>query len=132
MARPRIFESVEDFERLAGTYFDNCKAEGHPISWTGLCLAVGLSSRSGLDRYRRGEHGKEFCGPIKRALLRVEQYYEENNGGAKDIFALKNFGWKDRQDHAVETNDIVLVPPQRPKLSEEQIDAALKRLQEEI
>lgn len=115
MPRPRAIESVEVFERLADAYFDTCKAEGRPISWTGLCLAVGVNSRSGLDRYRRGDHGQEFCGPVKKALLRVENYYEEKCEGAKAIFALKNFAWTDKQEDKTKYIDVKLIPPQKPK-----------------
>lgn len=115
MGRPRLFDSVEEFEDRADVYFKKCTAEDRPISWSGLCLAVGASSRSGLDRYRNGEHGKEFVDPIKRALLRVEQYYEEDGTGAKGIFCLKNMGWRDKQEYQVENRDIVLVAPVRPQ-----------------
>jgi hypothetical protein len=96
--RPRTFETPADFEILADAYFQNCEESGRPISWTGLCLAVGMNSRSGLDRYRKAEHGDAFCGPVKKALLRVENYYEEQAEGSRAIFALKNFGWSDRQE----------------------------------
>lgn len=96
VGRPRLFESPEEFEELANKYFDECDRNLRKITWTGLCLAVGASSRSTLDRYRRGEHGEEFVDPIKKALLRVENYYEEYGRDALAIFALKNFGWSDR------------------------------------
>jgi len=96
MGRPPLFESVEEFEERAETYFR--EREGCKISWTGLCLAVGASSRQSLDSYKKGEHGNEFIGPVKSALMVVENYYEENEDGTKFVFALKNFGWKDRTD----------------------------------
>lgn len=91
--RPRLFKTPDEFVELADAYFKS--KEGKRISWTGLCLAVGVSSRQGLQRYRNGEHGEEFVDPIKRALMIVENYYEEKGEGAMGIFALKNFGWKD-------------------------------------
>ncbi len=39
---------------------------------------------------------------IKKAKLKVHNAYERdlrNRGRSGDIFALKNFGWKDQQDH---------------------------------
>ena len=96
MGRPRIFKSPEDFIKLSDAYFK--KNDGKKISWTGLCLAVGVTSRQGLERYKKGEHGKDFVDPIKRALMIVENYYEEEADGARGIFALKNFGWVDKTE----------------------------------
>lgn len=96
LGRPKLFETPQEFEELAEAYFK--KNEGKKISWTGLCLAVGASSRQSLERYKRGEHGQEFVDSIKRALTVVENYYEEKEDGAKSIFALKNFGWQDKLD----------------------------------
>lgn len=107
LGRPRMFKSVDEFKDRAKEYFqskepfkdDDGKTVYPKVSWTGLCLAVGASSRSGLDRYRNGEHGKEFVAPIKKALMMIESYYEENGTGhaGKDVFILKNFDWKDTQ-----------------------------------
>lgn len=101
--RPRMFKNVEEFEDRAEQYF--ISNEGKKISWTGLCLAVGASSRQSMQPYRNGEHDEE-CKPehtysdsIKVALSMVESYYEENGTGhaGKDIFIMKNFDWKDTQ-----------------------------------
>jgi hypothetical protein len=94
--RKRFFETPQDFIDKAEAYF--LERVGKKVSWTGLCLSVGVSSRQGLERYKRGEHGDGFVDPIKKALLRVENYYEEGENAAKDIFALKNFGWSDKQE----------------------------------
>lgn len=102
MGRPPLFESVEEFEERAEEYFrDNV---GGKISWTGLCLAVGASSRESLETYKRGEHGKDFSDSVKTALMVVENYYEEKGEGAMGIFALKNFGWKDKTSVDVNAN----------------------------
>ena len=96
IGRPRAFKSPEEFIELAEKYFEDNK--GGKISWTGLCLAVGVNSRQALDRYKKGEHGEGFVGPIKKALMIIENYYEENEDGAKGIFVMKNFGWHDKQE----------------------------------
>lgn len=103
VGRPRIFESPEEFVELSNAYFR--ESQGQPISWTGLCLAVGCNSRQALDRYKKGDHGQEFVGPIKNALLVVERFYEEVLDGAKAIFVLKNFDWTDRTESEV-TNTV--------------------------
>ena len=97
--RPRLFATPEDFDTAAQEYFDD--NEGRKISWTGLCLAVGACSRDSLTPYAKGDYDtdkQKYSDSIKKALMRVEQFYEENDGGAKDIFALKNFGWTDKQE----------------------------------
>ena len=96
--RPRIIQSVEQFERLADDYFATCEAQGKPPTVIGLILHLGLSRLSSLVRY---EKLPEFAYSVKRAKSRVEEYYEQqltmgkNPAGA--IFALKNFGWSDKQ-----------------------------------
>jgi hypothetical protein len=43
----------------------------------------------------------EFSYTIKKAKLRIENAYEKRliqNGRSGDIFALKNFGWTDKQE----------------------------------
>ncbi len=104
-----MFETPEDFTSLADQYFK--ENEGGKISWTGLCIAVGANSRQALDRYKNGEHGKEFVGPIKKALLTVENYYEEKVDGAKGIFVMKNFGWHDKNEHDHSSSDGSMSPP---------------------
>lgn len=101
--RPKLFDNKEEFEKLAEEYFKS--KTGQKISWTGLCLSVGASSRESLEPYKHGDYddkndkqGERFSDSIKRALLIVENFYEENDGGAKDIFALKNFNWRDQLD----------------------------------
>ena len=98
MARPRKIKSVKQFDELAESYFNECEAKGEPVRLTGLIMALGLACRSSLDEYERRE---EFSYSVKRAKLRCEAEYEEallgpHPSGA--IFALKNFGWSDRQD----------------------------------
>ena len=65
--------------------------------WSGLALYMGFASRDSLNDYKKKEG---FSDPIKKALLRIEKKYEEAmmKQPAGSIFALKNFGWADRQD----------------------------------
>lgn len=65
---------------------------------TGLCLYLGFESRQSFYDYEKRE---TFSYTIKKARLLIETEYEEmlqagNTAGA--IFALKNFGWTDRQE----------------------------------
>jgi hypothetical protein len=66
---------------------------------SGLCYHLGFASRQSFYDY---EEKANFTYTVKRARLFIEKEYEEqlqtgNTVGA--IFALKNMGWLDRQDH---------------------------------
>lgn len=69
-----------------------------PATLTGLALSLGFESRQSIYDY---EKNGEFSYTIKQARLMVENGYEKalfsrNPTGA--IFALKNFGWSDKQE----------------------------------
>lgn len=116
--RPPLFKNVDEFTERAGEYFE--KNEGGKISWTGLVLAVGASCRQSLESYKKGERGAEFIDPIKKALAVVENYYEETAEGAKSIFILKNFEWRDNIDvNANVKGDIT-------DISDEDLDAKIE------
>jgi hypothetical protein len=60
--------------------------------------ALGFTSREAVDTYA-GYEG--FSDSVKRAKTLVENAYEKRlhgNNVAGAIFALKNMGWRDRQD----------------------------------
>ena len=115
------FTSAEQIQELVDKYFEDCKGHiltdqttGFPVihaktglpvivdvcppTMSGLALALGFASRSGLLKYA-GK--KEFADVIIRAKSRVEQYMEERlfdkegANGAK--FALQNNfkGWQE-------------------------------------
>jgi hypothetical protein len=75
-----------------------------PPSITGLALALGFKSKSTLYDYAKKDM---FSYSIKRALLVIENYHEIQIAmGDKctgNIFALKNFGWKDNSSIDVTT-----------------------------
>lgn len=119
MARPRIIKSPEEAEALADQYFDECKTQDRPITVTGLALALGLNGRQQLMDY---ENRPEFTDTIKSLKAYVEMGYEErlaSGAAAGAIFALKNFGWTDKQEidqkthhsGAVERIERVIVDP---------------------
>ena len=119
MARPRIIQSPEEAEMLANDYFGQCKNEDRPITVTGLALALGLNGRQQLIDY---EKRPEFSDTIKSLKAYVEMGYEErlaSGAAAGAIFALKNFGWSDKQEidqrthhsGAIERVERVIVDP---------------------
>lgn len=65
---------------------------------TGLALYLGFTSRQAIMNY---EEKPEFVDAIKTAKLRIEAAYEQaifGGNAAGPIFALKNFGWTDKQE----------------------------------
>lgn len=99
VGRPPKYASIEQMQPLIDAYFAERLKDDKPISVTGLALALDCT-REMLDRYQDQE---EFRDPIKKAKLRVENFYEERltlANATGSIFALKNFGWKDTHTHA--------------------------------
>jgi len=97
--RPRHFDTAEELEKRIDEFF----LTQERLTITGLAYFLGFESRQSIYDY---EKEGEFSYLIKKARLRVEQYYEENlfsNNVSGSIFALKNMGWSDR----VETNQNV-------------------------
>lgn len=82
---PEVFEVKKEWIRSP-----------EPPTVTGLTLYLGFESKTTLYEYAKKV---EFMNPIKRALLKIEQYHEiATSMGDKctgNIFILKNFGWKD-------------------------------------
>jgi hypothetical protein len=95
LGRPRLYDNAEALQREVDAYFDN---EVKSPTITGLALWLGFESRQSIYDY---EKEGDFSYTIKRARLRIEERYEQRlhgNSPAGAIFALKNFGWTDRQE----------------------------------
>lgn len=95
MARPAMWTDPEAFDKAVDDYFSNPEITH---TWTGLAIHLGFSSRDSLNDYKKKEG---FSDSVKKALLKIESKYEESLFGknpAGSIFALKNFGWKDKQE----------------------------------
>lgn len=135
MGRPPIFETVKDLENLVEAYFEYIKGdsewktgsdeEGNPKDYqvftrspespsiTGLALFLGFESRQSVYDYEK--KNDDFSYTIKRARLRVEASYEQfllTKAATGAIFALKNFGWADKQevDHTTKGESINPTP----------------------
>lgn len=90
-------EEHEDEEGVTFTRKVYTRYPEHP-SVTGLALYLGFTSRQALLNY---EDKPEFVDSVKKAKLKVEHSYEQALHGrnqAGPIFALKNFGWADKQE----------------------------------
>ena len=107
-------------QKAIDAYFDSTDT----ITVCGLALALGFSQRKSFLDYEG--YGVQFCNTIKAAKLRVEAAYEERLAGgnaAGPIFALKNFGWTDKQEieHAgnvtVQLPGVQIIMPEMPNSS---------------
>lgn len=100
VGRPRKIKSPEEFDRLVDSYIDMCRKNDEPVLLIGMVLALGLTSKEAFYNY--GSEYAEFSESVKRARSLVELEYEKrlnvNSSAAGPIFALKNFGWKDKQE----------------------------------
>lgn len=97
VGRPPKWNTPEELQAEIDKYFERCEQTKEPLTITGLALA--------LDTYRDVlmdyQNKDEFSNTVKRAKQRIEHAYEKRlieNGRAGDIFALKNFGWTDKQE----------------------------------
>ena len=96
---PRTFNEPEQMSKLIDEYFKITASED--ITITGLCLHLGIVKDTFYNYAKR----EGFKGIVSLARQRVENAYEislRHNGRAGDIFALKNFGWRDKQE--IDTN----------------------------
>lgn len=108
--RPPKFKTPEELQEKVKEYFNKVPtktrftSDGTPYevpcpTISGLVLFLGFCDRHSFYDY---EHDRpEFSHTIKQTRSFIEQHYEEllqtgNTTGA--IFALKNFGWKDKQE----------------------------------
>jgi len=101
VGRPLKFESVEELEKKINEYFD--KTPKTEITITGLALALD-TSRETLCNYEKKD---EYFDTIKKAKDKVQLEYEldlRRKGRSGDIFALKNFGWKDKIEQKIDAD----------------------------
>lgn len=92
--RPAFYTNREELEKELDRYFEETPENEIAITW--LALFLWFTSRQALINY---EEKPEFIDTIKRAKMRVELAYEKRliaRGNGWDVFALKNFDWKDK------------------------------------
>ena len=112
MGRPPKYKTTEKLQDKIDEYFNEGVAKRDVVvgrgatrkvvkipipTITGLVLYCGFSDRSSFYDLEKQE---KFSHTIKKARTRIENCYEEMvhivNNPAGAIFALKNFGWKDK------------------------------------
>lgn len=114
--RPRTYETEQELQAAIDEYFvyilglkqsianekgditEVWTRQPEPATVTGLALHIGFESRQSIYDY---EKNGLFSYIIKNARLRVECEYEKKLSAqfpTGAIFALKNMGWKDKQE----------------------------------
>lgn len=96
--RPRLIASPEEMKERGHEYFQQCRENEEPILVTGLVLALGMSCRDTLIEYGKRP---EFADTVKELKTVCENFAETRlygNSPTGAIFALKNYGWTDKQD----------------------------------
>jgi hypothetical protein len=93
--RPAHFETPEEMAKAIQAVFDNPDFD---FTITGLAFDLGFADRQSLYDYEKRDG---FSCIVKKARLAVERAYEAKLSGntvTGAIFALKNMGWKDKQE----------------------------------
>lgn len=105
--RPPKYATAAALQARIDAYFTDLQDQRHrdplmatPPTITGLVLACGFCNRASFYDLERVPM---FSNIIKGARTRIEAIYEarlHGNNPTGAIFALKNFGWSDRQEIA--------------------------------
>ena len=117
VGRPLKIETPEQMEKILNEYFET--TEENKITITGICLALNLDKSNFYEYEKR----KGYEDIVKRARMIVENSYEmslRENGRTGDIFALKNFGWTDKQEIENNTQGKVVIVNSLPKGDEDE------------
>lgn len=113
--RPVKFSDPKKMEAILDKYFADTPED--KITLTGIILALDITKDT-FYQYAQKEGFKEI---INKARLRVENSYENDlrdKGRAGDIFALKNFGWKDKTETEILNNGSIAINVNRTPMLE--------------
>lgn len=97
--RPPKYSDPEELQAKIEEYEAECIEREKPMTFSGLAYALGFMERRSLNDYAK--KSGPISTPIKRAMLRIEQDYEEGlreGSCTGNIFALKNRGWSDKTE----------------------------------
>ena len=146
MGRPPKYKTTKELQDAIDDYFKNGIKKRSVVvgpannkqiveieipTITGLCYHIGFESRQAFYHLEKED---KFCYTIKRARLFMEQEYEEqlqvgNTVGA--IFALKNFGWIDKQSLDHSSKDGTMAPKPNIVVSDQKAADEIKKLIDE-
>lgn len=114
--RPPKFTDPKKMKEILDKYFES--TPDNKITLTGIILALDTNKETFYE-YAQKEGFKEI---INNARLRVENSYEtdlRDKGRAGDIFALKNFGWKDKTETEISNNGTIAININRNAMIEQ-------------
>lgn len=115
----RKFKSPDELRNLIVTFAKNCYDDGQPITLSGMALHLGVDTSTlrhyaNIDNFRSVmELAKQIC----EAYAENKLFTSSSPSGA--IFALKQYGWEDKQVHEHKMQDI----------PESQLDQRIKELE---
>lgn len=99
-------EDVKSVQSKIDVYFKKCMQDETRPTYCGLAIALDYASRQSLWENSKADNPISL--PIKKALLRIEDAYEQalaGNACTGAIFALKNRGWKDKTETEITGKD---------------------------
>lgn len=99
-----------------------------PPTITGMALFLGFTSR---ERFYAYQDKPEFESVVAKIRTRIEYEYEKRlnaNNPTGAIFALKNMGWRDREEENPEGHK----PPPAPMFSVTKADKTIARSEDEV
>lgn len=103
--RPPKYKTAEELSDKICQYFQELKDKKETPTITGLVLYCGFCDRCSFYDMEKQD---KFSYTIKKARTTMEMVYEQfllsGNNVAGAIFALKNFGWKDKTELDVNAN----------------------------
>jgi len=123
VGKPMKFPNIKDLIDSIDAFFNGCDKTHKPYTITGLCLHLDTTRQTllsyekcmdiewlkGLDDVAKGK----YVDTIKKAKLRCENYAEmqlldptSKKSPIGSIFALKNYGWADKQEIVTTNNNI--------------------------
>ena len=117
VGRPLKYNNEKELTQKINEYF--AKTQEEEITITGLCIYLGINKDTFYEYAKR----EEYKDIINMARLIVENSYEislRKNGRTGDIFALKNFGWIDKQEIENTTSNRVTIVNSLPKDEEDE------------
>jgi hypothetical protein len=135
--RPLKFQDAEELYNLGIEYIKKCIKDKEHLTFTGLCISLD-TTRETLNDYESGKYDNDknkFSDSVKRLKTYCENYaekrlFENNPTGA--IFALKNYGWKDKTESDVNVANKDNVPFKVADMSDTEIEEQIKKLAAEV
>lgn len=99
--RPLKFKSSKELQEKIDSYFNDTPKDEWTITWLAMSLDTFRNVLIDYWNWKYDETDKEFSNTIKKAKLKVENWYEidlKKRWQSWTIFALKNFGWVDKSE----------------------------------